>query len=94
MDVIKPGNIVKCEDYSGIWYVTQITESKAFKNNYYACITKVLNEDFTIPDNEITYVCITTLCNKLPVQTLFDNVIILQEKMSNLIKLINSNVNN
>lgn len=88
MKELKVGDIVRCDDHKGLWKVTKISKGKNFKNSYYARISKILEEDYTKPENEEILVCNITMCYKVSRPILIEILFSFQDKINNLIKII------
>lgn len=91
--MLKPGNIVRCDDHDGLWLVKKITKGKAFKDQYYASIEKILEDDFSIPSKKQTWVYLISMCHREYNTRLFENIFSLQNKITNLAKAIKDSNN-
>ena len=85
--MIQKYDIVKCDDFSGLWLVTDIKKGNAFVTNTYAFLTYVLDDDFNVPIRTSFVKCKIECCYLVPSSKLYDKIFRLNTTLSKIKKI-------
>jgi len=72
--MIQIGDIVECEEYTGLWVVTNIKRGKYFISSRYACLSYILDKNFQVPKKPHYIKCKVDFCHRVPASRLYDKI--------------------